>query len=246
MRWWLNTDDPQIFCVDNATVSGMDFSSLPANLWMVQWTDGKGELENQIDANTNDNGLRERFIDVVPYAPFFQQFLAKLPMLTLAQAQQVQIDLIKQIFESKRQDPYHYPIAAGDYTWDASDEAMVSSSSVASTNGLLNLATFLNGMVDTLNASIPAFTTDGISYVASPGLSAPIAHVVLPTGPGMQWIPVGDTVPVTVTQAEQTAILNGISARTNALAGKKNVKVAQVKALTTIPAVIAYNVTTGW
>ena len=60
------------------------------------------------------------------------------------------------------------------------------------------------------------------------------------------WIPVGGTAPVTVTPAEQAAIMSGIAARTNDLNVKKNTKLGQVAALTTIDAVIDYDVTTGW
>jgi hypothetical protein len=283
MRWWLNTDHGQ-FSVDNASVADMDFSTLPADVWMVHWIDGKGELERQVDATTNDNGLREPFIDVVPYAPFFQQFLTKLPMLTLVQAKKVQIDLIKQIFESKRQAPYHYPVASGDYSWDASDEALFSSTgaqlqstlALSSTVAeLINrdvslaadgdaLVTFVNNKIvgpgtDTLSTNLKRnWLPDdpsqlGTTY-ASPGLANNIAHTAvsfaLPAltlvSTTMQWIPIGGATPVAVTPAEQTAILNGIAARTNTLAGKKNTKIAQVNALTTISAVIAYDVTTGW
>jgi hypothetical protein len=283
LRWWLNTDDPKIFAVDNASVSGMDFSSLPSDVWMVHWTDGRGELETQVDPLTNDNGLREIFIDVVPYAPLFQQFLAMLPRLTLGQAQRVQTDLIKQIFESKRQDPFHYPVAAGDFSWDASDEALFSSYgaqlqiSIAAVNQQLNqqlnaiipaligndtsLATFINNKIvgpgtDTLNSSLRGTLNTGTGfYDVHPGILNDIAHVTISTptwtpmpGPttGLQWIPIGGTTPVPVTPAEETAILSGIAARTNTLAGKKNTKVAEVKALTAIPDVIDYDVTTGW
>ena len=60
------------------------------------------------------------------------------------------------------------------------------------------------------------------------------------------WIPIGSSTPVTVTPAEQQAIMNGIAARTNQLAGIKNQKIGEVRALTTIAAVIAYDVTAGW
>jgi hypothetical protein len=156
MRWWLNTDDPQIFSVDNASVTGMDFSTLPANSWMVQWTDGKGEIENQIDPNTNDNGLRASFIDVTPYTPFFQQFLTLLPGLTLAQAQKVQTDLIKQIFESKRQDPFHYQVASGDYYWNASDEALFSSYGAQLQNNLTEISASTVYYTASATITIPA------------------------------------------------------------------------------------------
>jgi hypothetical protein len=281
MRWWLNTDDPKIFAVDNASVSGMDFSTLPSDLWMVQWTDGKGELERQVDADTNDNGLREPFIDVIPYAPFFQQFLTKLPMLTLVQAKKVQIDLVKQIFEAKRQAPYHYPVASGDYSWDASDDALYSSAGAQIQNAIASInaiATRLNTVIPALNTNDEGFATQGnnlknyfndpvinsmdiylqasssplglpgsIAYTTVTFAATPVAWTALPPVTiNMQWIPIGGTAPVAVTTAEQTAILNGIAVRTSDLTAKKNVKVAQVNALTTISAVIAYDVTTGW
>ena len=47
MRWWLQTDPPCVMSVDNASVRGMDFSELiivDPDLWMVHWTEGKGEI----------------------------------------------------------------------------------------------------------------------------------------------------------------------------------------------------------
>jgi hypothetical protein len=286
---------------------------------MVQWTDGKGEIERQVDADTNDNGLREQFIDVIPYAPFFQQFLALVPRLTLTQAKKIDVDLIRQIYESKRQAPFHYPIAAGDYWWDATDESLLSSV----VPSLQNAIAKINEIVAQLNSFVPQLTAkdqaisdagnaliaqlDG--YVINPlkafilhyddtvlgiwdgvntapntinarlqsiavtggtdivGLAGQIAHYggtltnpwsVFPASgmtwppvanvavPAVQWIPIGATAPVSVTPAEQAAILSGIAARSNALNVKKNTKIGQVNALTTIEAVIAYDVTTGW
>ena len=120
MRWWLNTDN-KAFSVDNSLVLGaMDFSSLPPNpngsgepLWMAHWTEGKGELEYQTPDGQNLNGLRAGFYDVTPYVGLFQQFMSNLPGIELAQAQKIQTDLIKQLFASKRQMPYYYPVAAG-------------------------------------------------------------------------------------------------------------------------------------
>src|SRR6266576_3238635 len=109
MRWWIHTDPPKIMSVDNASITGMDFSSLLAtqpDIWMVQWQDDKGEIERQdVAADANLNGLRETFIDVTPYAPFFQQFLSRMKAkaLLLPQAQKIDVDLIRQIFDSKRQ-----------------------------------------------------------------------------------------------------------------------------------------------
>jgi hypothetical protein len=132
MRWWLNTDN-KAFSVDNAFVpGGMDFSSLPRDLWMVHWIDGKGEIEYQdpdgVNPNgvpgVNLNGLREKFYDVTPYVPFFQQFLELLPDVTLDQAQRVQVDLIKLLFESKRQLPLSQTVSGTSYWWPADDSSI--------------------------------------------------------------------------------------------------------------------------
>jgi len=409
VRWWLNADH-KAFSVDNAAVRGMDFSSLPTDLWMVQWNEDKGEIEYQTASGENLNGLRETIIDIIPYAPFFDQFLTLLPGLTLPQAKKVKNDLIRQIFETKRQAPYHYPVAAGDYWWDASDETMFSSlipqiqniiakvneivarlnsampevsgaqttlvnqinanivnsgdtlvseinSNIAGQGNILvseinsdivyqgnvlrdeintnivnptrNIAGEVGGNVvnpvnnffstitgyisgtllgtlespsgggsNTINEKLQSRATVQSEpvYVALPGLGAAIAHFVNPGGASyltaasqpvavataflnlttafvsvtadflyvsggsltpwtpltnvptsnVQWIPVGETAPVDVTPSEQAAIMQGIASRTNDLSVKKNIKIGEVNALTTIAAVIAYDVTTGW
>jgi hypothetical protein len=366
VRWWLNTDH-KAFSVDNSAVSGMDFSALDPNLWMVQWTEGKGEVEFQTTGGENLNGLREGFYDVTPYVGLFQQFLTKVPGLTLDQAKKVQIDLIKQLFESKRQMPYHYPIIAGDYWWDATDGSLFASTAgglqnatasinqvIAALNSVVahynsnfvgiinqnagydnvlvgqlnrlvdeingNIVTPINISVGTINANVDAhnntvniensYGTSLITYInntvlgsfssgpvvsvnfglhgdaggSPPGINADIAHTALAwanpytasyiggisgvtyVGPGSyntvtaapytplspvsvanaQWIPLGSSVAVNVTPAEQTAIMSGIAARTNQLFTIKNKKIGEVNALLTIGEVIAYNVLADW
>lgn len=367
MRWWLNTDNPKIFSVDNSSVSGMDFSALDPTLWMVQWTEGKGEVEFQSATGVNLNGLRESFYDVTPYTGLFQQFLQRLPGLTLDQAKKIQIDLIKQLFESKRQLPYHYPVIAGDYWWDATDGSLYASTA----GGLQNTVVTLNAVIDQLNAmmagvsggdsgivavinqhavvgntfisqtnsmiaeiggnivnetnyaldaidgifgqvnsnvvvagqtlvpylndviigyrnydhldyntinnrlrtdnffgltsdlpytsatfsNVPTNSSYRASYLTyltpgtfndatSAGLSwTDIEHVPVANS---QWIPIGGTVAVNVTPDEQTAILTGIADRTSQLFVIKNQKIGEVNILTTIAAVIAYDVLAGW
>jgi hypothetical protein len=357
MRWWLQTDHGK-FSVDNAVVSGLDFSSLDPAIWMVQWTDGKGEIEHQIDQNTNDNGLREGFIDIAPYVPFFQQFLSKCPYLKLTQAKKVDIDLIGQIFESKRQLPFHYPVASGDYWWDASDASMFSAmvptlqSTTASLNNVITqlnrivagfnnadsqigtgtnnaiaslnasgnglaaninatvvdysnyafnvidslftavdgngnaLVGYVNGtLVGTMNGSLKtgSFNVgEGVFNAAMPGIAQagvtsssvvfsdtgqPYRPAYVPAGFGAAglswtavswtniapvavtstlWIPIGSTASVPVTPTEAAAIIQGIAARTNSLMLVKKSKVAEVNALTTVSAVISYDVLAGW
>lgn len=130
MRWWLNTDN-KAFSYENALVTGgMDFSSLPTDIWMVQWIDGQGEIEYQDADGNNLNGIRENFADVTPWAPFFQQFMILLPGITLAQAQKIQCDLINELYNDKRELPFHYPVAAGDFSWDATDKGITAMSLV--------------------------------------------------------------------------------------------------------------------
>ena len=89
----------QIFSVDNAVAKGLDYSALPPDVWMVHWTDGRGEIEHQAADGSNLNGLRETFIDVIPYCSYFQQFMRMLPGLTLPQAQKVQKELVVEVFD---------------------------------------------------------------------------------------------------------------------------------------------------
>jgi hypothetical protein len=143
-----------MFSVDNASVAGvMDFSSLPANLWMIHWIDGKGEIEYQTAAGDNLNGLREEFFDVIPYASFFQQFLSHLPDLTLAQAKKVQVDLIATIYGTKRQAPYSYL----SHMWDATDgvtAAMALQMLPKLFNSIGFVDTFTNDLTNQLNADL--------------------------------------------------------------------------------------------
>jgi hypothetical protein len=350
MRWWLITDPPYLFSVDNASTPGMNYSTLTPDIWMVEWRDGRGELERQNTDGTNQNGLRENFVDIIPYCPFFDQFLTllKTKALTLSQAKKVKTELIGEVFNAKRQAPFHYPVAAGDYSWDATDTTLFSSTVPAIQNAIAKVnevigklnSTFpaligqinsgaigpgdtltaqvnanvvsqgnvvrneLTGVIQTaiallvneINGSIinyinsNASTLSGACFsgpiveqggtstaVAKPGLGAPLLQApALGTAAGApsnsflatnadfltvttawpntsnvvqsntSWIPVGGTAPVNVTPAEAGGIMQGIAARTNDLNIKKNTKLGQLNALTTVDAVIAYNVTTGW
>jgi hypothetical protein len=350
--------------VDNASVAGMNYTTFPAHVSLVEWREGKGEVEYD-----DRPPLRESVYDVLPYCPFFDQFLTKLKGVTLPQAKKVKIDLVASVYDTKRQAPFHYPVAAGDYYWDATDEAMGSSTSAALQNttaklnevvsrlnalvnsllnaqlvaqintnvaagvnaaitaynngvvaaanvlvshinsqivtptnaaitdantytvGILNanLIPFINntmigsiGSGNTINGKLQGFTFEALGIlVAAPGLAgsmAPIGfgfpatgnfcsalgdgfsgaagingvdglpwtNVTNATTSNQQWIPVGGTTPVTVTPAEQAAIMSGIGVRSNDLAVKRNTKIGQINALTTVAAVIAYDVTTGW
>jgi len=199
----------------------MDFSELiidDPDLWMVHWQEGKGEIERQEVVNGGDddanlNGLREEFYDVSPYVPLFQQFLERMQAknLLLDQAKKVQIDLIKQLFESKRQLPYHYIVAAGDYWWDATDGSLY-----ASTAGGLQSATVkLNEVINRLNALIPNINavivtdTNAIVSTINSGISA-IGNVLI------------SQVNSIVVNGVNTTVVNGANSIFSALAGEIN------------------------
>ena len=314
MQWWL-VRSPNVMSVDNDSVQDLDLTALASTIWMLQWRDGHGEIERE-----STNGLRENFFDIIPYCPFFQQFLTKMPNLTLVQAKKVQTDLIAEIYRSKRQAPFAYTVAAGALTWEANDETvtamsltavpalynMVSDSGASSLVGLINnrlaaLATNVNGnftslisyigarIVDKGNALItflnqrvigdgsgdasyqtinrqlqyneahggaaPGITsgmlTVSVTFDAIPALpSVAVTPITpgsaVPSGNAIPWMPLGATSTVNLTMAEMIGLMSGIATRRKTLQTTRNSKTAAVNALTTIAAVIAYDVTAGW
>jgi hypothetical protein len=90
-----------------------------------------------------------------------------------------------------------------------------------------------------------ATVTQGLSDL-SHGAGVPWSPINNVTQTNISWIPVGHSTPVPVTPAEGAAIMTGIAARTNSLQAAKVSKQAEVNALTTIAAVIAYDVLAGW
>jgi phage gp45-like len=394
MRFWI-VRHLNSFGVDNCHVDDMDFTALAEGIETVEWKEGMGEIEYD-----DRPRLREIITDVGLFAPFFDQFIAKLPYITLAQAKKIKCDLISLLYNNKRQLPYARNVAAGNFTWDATDQSVLAMSSatipallggtagsgnslvtqinsqnadlvnqinsqnanevtqvnaqnssvVTGVNGVVNginanivpsagvlsnqinanvvnttnngfsnidanMGTIngdvgvYNGFIDyfntyimgsvgdgqnTLNNRLQAATlsvtggntvtaagglTGGLSGTASafsavgtnpyrlssvavsssnvggitadPIAASPItASPIAPgSGPGaatVQWTPIGQANPVTVTVTEMSDIMSGIHSRRLALTTTKFNKTAAVNALSTIAAVIAYNVTTGW
>jgi|SRR5215510_13908812 len=306
---------PNVMSVDNDSVQNLDLTALASTIWMLQWRDGHGEIERE-----GTNGLRENFFDIIPYCPFFQQFLTKMPNLTLVQAKKVQTDLIAEIYRSKRQAPYAYTVAAGALTWEADDEStaamsltavpavydMISGTGTSTLVGLINnrlaaLATNVNNNFTSLISQIGARSVtkgnDLITFLntkvigdisvaaetinrqllhnetiggAAPGISPSVymdhatvtfdalpalpSVAVTPIPPGgavpttnaIPWMPLGATSPVNLTMAEMIGLMSGIATRRKTLQTTRNSKTAAVNALTTVAAVIAYDVTTGW
>jgi hypothetical protein len=340
--------------VDNTNVIGMDYANLPPHVAIVQWQAGVGEIEYD-----DRPRLRENFVDVTPYCPFLQQFMNRLVGITVTQAKKIQCDLIDVLYESKRQMPYHYVIAAGDYTWDATDD-VVAAMSIATIPSIISILVGtsdstvvgkINTLADQINANIVVpgnqnknngntmigeinsnivtpgnngfVTTDSVfgqvnnqivgpagtlafhldetvlgaftgvyntncindklrtdGTVAAPGLAADIpksnvsftlvdanpyrlATIITtflgtfvnvshasttpdPSIPPITWTPSGAAAPVNLTATEMQGLMSGIATRRASLLNVRITKKNAVNTLTTLPEVIAYDVTTGW
>jgi hypothetical protein len=111
--------------VENAGIVGLDVSTLDPTINMVQWRDGKGEIERY-----DQQRLRDISIDPTPYAPFMQQFMRIIDPLSLDQAKKLQTEFIGELFDSKCQAPFHFVIAAGDFMWDCTYPSIAAMSSV--------------------------------------------------------------------------------------------------------------------
>jgi hypothetical protein len=242
----------QAMGVDNASVNTMDFSSLPANVQMVQWRDGRGEVEY-----TTGPALHTTFTDVTPYCALFQQFMTLLPGLTLAQAQQLQIALCYLLYNNKRQTPINYTVSSGNYNWSSTDPDVAGmSAAIIASNGPLSWSVQIieqvNAMVGQLNTSVMSLDnfqvgTDGeTASAASPGLAAELPDIGADAGPTIAWTPLWPGGTIDLTTQDMIGLLGAITSRRNTLTSTLNGKRADIGALTSLSAVIAYDVTAGW
>lgn len=246
-------------CVDNVNVTAMDFSSLPGNVAIIQWREGRGEIEQ-----TTGAPLRTIFQDVTPYCQLFQQFMTRLSGLTLAQAQQIQTDLLSMLYDNKRQLPFSFNVAAGNFSWSTVD-ADIAAMSIATIpsiigSGLASLATTVNtiaasaaALQNDINANLMAVqiqTDSGGVFAASPGLFNPLNHSFPTYTAGaaatIKWTPIGHSAPVTLSSSEMAGLMSGISTRSSNLLTTLANKSSAIGALAEIADVIAYDVTTGW
>jgi hypothetical protein len=259
-----------IGCIDNAAVQ-MDCSALPANVGKVIWDSANGWLEY-----SDRPKLREPFTDPSVYQPLLNTAMTALetaaPPLTLAQAQAVKQTLIDALYAVKRTAPITVAVSVGSKTWDGSDEAIATmNQQVASATAgfsTSSLVTQINAMIAALNNDMTIIAGDFTPLVLSPpnGVfpgawiwtygstkpAPPAGHYATVTGGGgvtggpFPWLPLGATATVNLTLADLTTIVNAVVTRRQSVAGTRASKKAAVAALATIPAVIAYDVTTGW
>jgi hypothetical protein len=143
--------------VDNVNAVDVDMTGMAANVFCVEWREGRGELET-----TTAPGLRTIFYDVTPYTVFFQRFMTELNgngAITLPQAQKIQTDLIEVLFDGKRQAPMAFtPTAGTAASWSADDTevAAMSLQMLGGTGSNISnsLVSQINAMIDSINARI--------------------------------------------------------------------------------------------
>jgi hypothetical protein len=242
--------------VDNASVTAMDFSSLPTSVQMIQWREGRGEIEA-----TSGPALRTVFTDVTPYCALFQQFMTLLPGLTLAQAQQIQVELISLLYNNKRQLPFNFTISSGNYNWGALDGDIAGMTMAYLSAGDGGLVGQINDVVGQINDEVVAPLNTSVMSAgnflkdvngdtgecAGPGLATPMTGVsgVAPSAT-IAWVPLWPSGAVNLTSQEMTALMAGLTSRRNTLMTTFNTKKAAIAGMTAVSAVIAYDVTAGW
>ena len=205
--WMVNNPDANYpMGVDNSNVTGMNYSALDPTISIIRWENGVGNIEYN-----DGTRLRQNFIDVTPYAPFFQQFMALLVGITLTQAQKIQTDLIDVLYDGKRQMPYHQVVAAGDFMWEATDPTVAAMScEVLPTIIGYNTGTSDSTPVGKINALIDQIN----AWIVNPGNtlvnqinSELSAGNVLVTNINSQVVNVGNNLTVEIT----LNIVNGVN-----------------------------------
>ena len=166
--WWVLPGQGRV-TVDDATLTGIDCSSVPNNIYLIQMLETKGEMKGEILYNHSDRvPVREKFTDISPYIPLFNQWMNAAqssppgvsPPVTLTQAQTVKITMVNALFHSKRQ----APITSGGQTYDASDENVsnmqsqaiseLSSTETQTRQGIANLQNSMNASISDWNSRV--------------------------------------------------------------------------------------------
>ena len=113
----------QMVCIDNAFATPIE-SSLPSNIALVLWDNGKGFIERNDAA-----AIRENFSNPAPYKSYIDAaitiFADADPPISLTHAKSIKSDLVNDLFNAKRQAPITIDFGGGEtHTWDATDAAV--------------------------------------------------------------------------------------------------------------------------
>lgn len=344
MRFYINPGDG-IISVDGYQIQPVTVSGLASNISYVQWDETSlGLIVYKDQAPTFQS-----FSDPSPYQSninawmssaaglaltLAQQAMVSTPLLAVAQAQMVKIDLTNAIYDFKRQSAIQFAVSSGDagynagvvaaspggvYNWDCSDEslnamtmamssAILSGTSSAVNTSLVNaintalstVTTRANGsltaLLSNVNSAFVAFTNVlnsamqlifGTVTAAFPYLISSIDNALATSsttlasnadigpsgwsiGPGnagstgtnftaptligspwslvssVQWIPIGQTSPVTLSGTEFSSLVAAVVARRASLNQAKQTALASIAATSSVAQVIAFDATAGW
>lgn len=140
-----------VVVVDNA-IAVVSLAALPANVVVVAYQVDQGSIEYNDRPN-----LRTPFTDPAPYQPFINLWItaaaAQTPVLQLAQAKQVKVDLVEAIFHHKRRLPYAY----GSWSYDAHDESVTNLD--LQVQATATVSTDVSGLVASINAAFASITS---------------------------------------------------------------------------------------
>jgi hypothetical protein len=111
------------------------------------------------------------------------------------------------------------------------------------------------GVWDGTYVRIPGTSPTWVTSVGGGGVNAQPTYVPIPagqigyqttTGPSVSWTPLNATAPVSLSMTSMRTLISNIQTRRGSLQSTRLTKTNAINLLTTVAAVIAYDVTTGW
>jgi len=234
-----------IFCAQgqmsiDSAVMPIDTSSVASGTAYVVFLGDNGQTE------PTGLPIRTSITDPSPYQTCVNNWLtaaaAASPALTLAQAQTIKSNLVNTIFKSYERASISYL----SYNWDCSPDAIAAMTAMAATlgNGAIALAMqAVYNVGKSVDGSVSAglFNASGAGWPANSSSNTYVANVS-----GVQWTPLGQSTPVSLTMAQFMGLLGAIVARRALLAVNQQALLASIAAAATIAAVIAIDITSGW
>lgn len=136
-------------CVDNAVVTGMNFSALASTIALIVWDGVIGGIEY-----TDGPAVRTIFTDPSPYQPLLNSWMTSVaamsPPLTLAQAKSIKSALVAAIYSARRQAPF----TSGGITYEATDEAITAMAAALNWSDFAALTSAINSSIGPLPSNI--------------------------------------------------------------------------------------------
>jgi hypothetical protein len=152
-----------------------------SGLQYVIYNDGKGEIEAATGV-----GIRTTFADPSPYQTYLNSWLtaaaAAAPALTLAQAQQIKTEMVKAIFDAKRQSALAYTVSAGAYSWDCSDQAIIALNTAFAVAMQGGVTTALSDLITAIDAALTLLNSNCLGNDLGLGLAITVLSAAVSAG----------------------------------------------------------------